>query len=462
MGWRNRMNSISSQDGVLQASSKSSTPQLGIEFEVGRTLTLRPNNVIRGAVVLTIAETNKSLWASTIKIKFRGEETASARVKEGATVPGGPKRVETARTIYFDISYVVWSGGHGTMRANEYPPWRELTPGIYKFEFAVKLPPVNFPPSIEGPKGFSIRYVWTPVIEGAGGSPIEGPEVITPFVPISFAPPDDQWSYKDVLYKDESKGKKPLVEVEAVLPRHVFSPGQELTFGLRLTNFSGGRITCVQCSLRKHYEGPLDKEFVCEKHERSLESMERRCDIGTQRTGELDFKLQISKRHYHVPPTFQGRHLRVYYTLRCVIQAEMGKVLTKMQYHEVIIPIAVASYAHISDSLPPSQANFPSYTDSRLGPFFFDPLEDFPPTETSSMPLSYSPTPSFAGFSSINLSFITTGSRDDDNSSHSPRSAGGHSGYRPSVSGTEFSSIGQPQLMSMERMERTMFTRGGP
>ncbi|CAG8803592.1 19848_t:CDS:2, partial [Racocetra fulgida] len=100
-----------------------------------------------------------------------------------------------------------------------------------------------------GPKGFSIRYVWQAVIEGAGGTFIEGPEVVTPFVPIYFAPPAQEWTYKETLR-------------------------EEFNFTLHITNHSAGRITYTQCSLRKHYEGPLDKDIICDKHERSLASTE--------------------------------------------------------------------------------------------------------------------------------------------------------------------------------------------
>jgi hypothetical protein len=175
-----------------------------------------------------------------------------------------------------------------------------------------------------------------------------------------------------------------------------------------LTNHSSGRITCVQCSLRKHYEGPLDREFVCEKHERSLVSTDRRCDIvaTTNQRGELEFSLTIPKKFNHVPPTFAGRHLRVYYTLRCVIQAEMGTILTKMQYHEVIIPLAISSFPHLSQDVFPENVSYPSYTDSRLGPFFFDPKEDFPPLQIDTLNQSpYSPTMSAISSLQINNFF---------------------------------------------------------
>ncbi|CAG8452549.1 10015_t:CDS:2 [Acaulospora morrowiae] len=379
-----------------QEDSTGDSPLLKVEFEVGRTLILQPKQVVRGTVVLIIPERSRSLWVSGVKIRFRGEEIASVKSKDAET--GTMRRANVARTIYFERNYVVWpSALESQPRANEYRPWSELNSGIYRFDFALKLPAVNFPPSIEGPKGFSIRYIWQPIIEGSGGPLVEGPEVVTLFIPISFAPPAEEWIFRDTLYYDNKPQKKmnSLIEVEAVLPKHVFSPGEEIKISLSLTNRSNGRITRVQISLRKHYEGPLDTEFVCEKHERALVSSDKRCDIGTtggRITGNLEFFLSIPPKFYQVPPTFEGRHLRVYYTLRCVIQSEMGRLFTKMQYHEVTIPIAIAPYAHIPhDKI--SELNFPSHEESQLSPFFFDPREDFPPddkeTQNKNGALSY-------------------------------------------------------------------------
>ncbi|CAG8830115.1 20843_t:CDS:2, partial [Gigaspora margarita] len=339
-----------------------SSLKLSIEFEVGKALVLRPNQIVRGAIILKISETDRTIWASTIKIKFRADETATSNLMSCS-----------ARTTYFECSSTVWSGNIGG-RVNEYCPWKELTPGAYRFDFALK-----------GPKGFSIRYVWQPVIEGAGGTLTEGPEVVTPFIPIYFAPPDQEWTYKETLRNEN----KILMHVEAILPKHVFAPGEEFNFTLHITNHSAGRITYTQCSLRKHYEGPLDKDIICDKHERSLASTEGRCDIPAMQrlqTGKIEFSLTIPKKHHHVPPTFTGRHLRVYYTLRCVIQVESGKFITNMQFYEVTIPISVASFPHLKGLVN----SFPPYSESHVKPYFFDPKEDFPPDHAEGTKSPYS------------------------------------------------------------------------
>ncbi|CAG8779362.1 27484_t:CDS:2, partial [Racocetra persica] len=369
----------SSQEDIPVRESNPS-PKLNIEFEWNYKVNILrgPNIILLGAIILKVSETDKTLWASTIKIKFRGDETATSHLVSC-----------TARTTYFECSSTVWSGNIGGFNFQWHVIFAlkiaELTPGVYRFEFALKLPAINFPPSIEGPKGFSIRYVWQAVIEGAGGTFIEGPEVVTPFVPIYFAPPAQEWTYKETLRNEN----KILMHIEAILPKHVFAPGEEFNFTLHITNHSAGRITYTQCSLRKHYEGPLDKDIICDKHERSLASTEGRCDIPVMQrsqTGKIEFSLTIPKKHHHVPPTYTGRHLRVYYTLRCVIQVESGKFITNMQFYEITIPVSVTSFPH-----PKGLVNsFPPYSESRARPYFFDPKQDFPPDHPESIRFSYS------------------------------------------------------------------------
>ncbi|CAG8583945.1 175_t:CDS:2 [Diversispora eburnea] len=298
-----KLGSINSQEFKLSNNIK--LTQLGVEFEVGRTLQLRPNQVVR--------ENSRTLWVSNIKINFRGEETVTINSSS-----------PTARTIFFDCHYTVWES------QAEYIPWKEFYPGVYKYEFALKLPPVNFPPSVEGPKGFSIRYVWQPVIEGTGGPLDEGPEVVTPFVPIWFAPPDEEYQFAEFL-------DRPSINVEAILPKH--------------------------------------------KHERSLVSTKRQCDVGRKTPGEFEFSLLIPKKFHYVPPTYKGNHLRVYYTIRCVIQWETRKLLPNIEFYEVIIPITMVSFPHIPQDKDKIEidTSYPSHNESHLIPFFFDPCKDFPP-----------------------------------------------------------------------------------
>nr|CAG8576556.1 10675_t:CDS:2 [Entrophospora candida] len=434
---RSRLSSIgSAEDKNITKVSNINSPHLHVEFEVGRALQLRPDIIVRGAVILSIPKDCPQLLASAIKIFFKGEETASAKVKDSGVFK--KRRLDSVRTTYFECSYVVWCASTNNNlnnniindnRANRHLPLMRIKPGIYRSEFALKLPPVNFPPSIEGPRGFSIRYIWKPVIEGADGNIIEGPEIVTPFTPISFAPPNQEWCFREVLYTEHKSQRKIIIEAEAFLQKRVFSPGEELDLKIRLKNHSGGRITCVQCSLRKHFEGPLHEDFMYEKHERLLVSVVNRCEIlssENKNSGELDFSLSIPKKIYHVPPTFTGRHLRTYYTLRCALQTETGVLLTKMEYHEIIIPITMSSYPHVDDIQLPFDNIFPSYTESGLCPFFFDPKDDFPqnypiidrhPGSDNIATPPYSPIPS--AFPSVRLSTFYS-DHEDSSTSQSP------------------------------------------
>ncbi|CAJ0906394.1 2120_t:CDS:2 [Entrophospora sp. SA101] len=367
---RSRLSSIgSTEDKNITKVSNINSPHLHVEFEVGRALQLRPDIIVRGAVILSIPKDCPQLLASAIKIFFKGEETASAKVKDSGVFK--KRRLDSVRTTYFECSYVVWcaltnnnlnNNNINDNRANRHLPLMRIKPGIYRSEFALKLPPVNFPPSIEGPRGFSIRYIWKPVIEGVDGNIIEGPEIVTPFTPISFAPPNQEWCFREILYTEHKSQRKIIIEAEAFLQKRVFSPGEELDLKIRLKNHSGGRIT----------------------------------------------------------------HLRTYYTLRCALQTETGVLLTKMEYHEIIIPITMSSYPHIDDIQLPFDSIFPSYTESGLCPFFFDPKDDFPqnypvidrhPGSDNIATPPYSPIPS--AFPSVRLSTFYS-DHEDSSTSQSP------------------------------------------
>jgi hypothetical protein len=65
---------------------------------------------------------------------------------------------------------------------------------LYKKEgmtqVSIKFPNVNYPPSMEEPKGFSIRYSWTAQIDGpALQSGLKSREYLTPYRPIIVATP---------------------------------------------------------------------------------------------------------------------------------------------------------------------------------------------------------------------------------------------------------------------------------
>lgn len=59
-----------------------------------------------------------------------------------------------------------------------------------------KFPNVNYPPSMEEPKGFSIRYVWSAQVDGpALQSGIKSREYLTPYRPIIVSTPGTLYKY---------------------------------------------------------------------------------------------------------------------------------------------------------------------------------------------------------------------------------------------------------------------------
>jgi hypothetical protein len=79
---------------------------------------------------------------------------------------------------------------------------------LYKIELltqvSIKFPNVNYPPSMEEPKGFSIRYSWTAQIDGpALQSGLKSREYLTPYRPIIVATPG-----KSIFFTAKKSPKK--------------------------------------------------------------------------------------------------------------------------------------------------------------------------------------------------------------------------------------------------------------
>ncbi|KAI8874938.1 hypothetical protein K501DRAFT_264458, partial [Backusella circina FSU 941] len=189
---------------------------LAIEFDGGTHVIVRPNRVVRGKVILTAVE---RLYVSKIRIKFRAEEIAMVKIDEGGADQKYNDRLHQVLTTFFETDFKLW-GNDST--AYSQSAWNELEPGIYEFPFASKFPNVNYPPSMEEPKGFSIRYAWTAQIDGPGlQSGLKSREYLTPYRPIIVATPDREWEYRKSL-KDK---KQIIADVKANLLKQSYCPG---------------------------------------------------------------------------------------------------------------------------------------------------------------------------------------------------------------------------------------------
>lgn len=96
-------------------------------------------------------------------------------------------------------------------------------------------------------------------------------------------------------------------------------------------------------------------------------------------------KIPVS---FHVPtrlvsPSFQSRHLCVYYELSFTIQFTNGGLLKSNPTTEFTVPIGITNLPHNHLLHIPNLTSVQSYLQSKESPIFFDPDLDEPPTQSS-------------------------------------------------------------------------------
>ncbi|OZJ02266.1 hypothetical protein BZG36_04701 [Bifiguratus adelaidae] len=347
------------------------TTFLGIEFDGGSHVIVRPNRIIRGTVKLTNTE---RLYMTRVRIKFRAEEIATVKVEEGSG-DGKGVRIHQLITTFFETDFKLW-GNEAT--AYSLATWDELEPGQYKFPFALKFPNVNYPPSVEEPNGFSVRYIWTAQIDGPGGSSgLRSKEFITPYRPIIVAPPDKEWTYKTTLYKDR---KTPLAEVQAKLGKQAYCPDEPFSMKLTLTPVHHDlKVTNITYKLRKHHDGKmlLQKGMAFREHFRyPVQNTLSITDPSAEQITE-DINFNIPTRL--VSPTFASRHTRVHYDLLFNVTFESGHLFKSMYTIDFFIPISIANLPNEQLARIPDLTSIKPYRYSKELPQFFSHELDEPP-----------------------------------------------------------------------------------
>lgn len=94
--------------------------------------------------------------------------------------------------------------------------------------------------------------------------------------------------------------------------------------------------------------------------------------------------------NFHIPtrlvsPSFQSRHISVYYELAFVIQfTSHGGLLKSSTYgSECTVPIGITNLPHNHLLHIPNLTSVQSYLQSKESPIFFDPFLDEPPNQSS-------------------------------------------------------------------------------
>ncbi|CAO3594780.1 unnamed protein product [Absidia cylindrospora] len=192
------------------------TNSLTVEFEGGAHVIVRPNRIIRGTLHLDLAE---KTHVTRIRIKFRAEEYATVRVDESGA-DGRVDWIHQTITTFFESEYRLF--GNEALPYSQ-SAWEEMDAGHYEFPFALKFPNANYPPSMEEPPGFGIRYIWTAQMDGPGlQSGLRSREYITPYRPIIVSTEEKEWTYRTTLARDK---KQALAEVRGKLFKQSYCPG---------------------------------------------------------------------------------------------------------------------------------------------------------------------------------------------------------------------------------------------
>ncbi|KAI9258553.1 hypothetical protein BY458DRAFT_460380 [Sporodiniella umbellata] len=344
--------------------------QLSIDFDGNTQLILRPNRIIRGHVCLVVT---KAVLATQIRIKFRAEETAMAKVREYG-LESKIERIDQVTTNYFDVEAKVWGKG---INAYSMASWETIEPGDYRYEFALKLPNVNFPPSTDDPVGFSMRYIWSAHLDGAGFNPgLRSKDYMIPYRPIIAAPAPEPWSFTQTLQNEK---RTVMGHVTSFVPRQAFCPDEDVDMTLAIDCVSEDWIVSgMSYSLFKHNEGQIQLQRGLARKSKTREILHSIASVPGN-AGHVRVPI-----HFHIPtrlvsPSFQSRHINVYYDILFSVQfSNAGSLLKSSVTCEFALPIGITNlpYNHLLHIQHLTSVQ--SYQTSKASPVFFDPALEEP------------------------------------------------------------------------------------
>ncbi|KAK4512170.1 uncharacterized protein ATC70_013413 [Mucor velutinosus] len=352
--------------------ANSHSSMLTIEFDGGNHVIVRPNRIVRGKVVLNLCE---RIHVMRIRIKFRAEEAAMVKVDEGGA-DGKGEWVHEMITTYFETEWKL----HG-QEVSPYSQcaWDEIEPGHYEYPFALKFPNVNYPPSMEEPAGFGIRYIWTAQADGpALQSGLKSREYITPYRPIIVSIADKEWVYKTTLMKDK---KQALAEVQAKLYKQTYCPDEPFKMQLNMMILhSDSKITSLVYRFRKHHEGKMLVQQGTAFRENIRTVIQDAVTLpSTSDLTQLSETIKFDVPTRLVSPSFLSRHTRVHYDLCFQVTIEQGHLFKTSHVNEFAIPITIANLPYDQLLRIPDLTAIQHYRQSTECPLFFDPELEEPP-----------------------------------------------------------------------------------
>ncbi|KAG1451051.1 hypothetical protein G6F46_011313 [Rhizopus delemar] len=345
---------------------------LHIEFEGGAHVIVRPNRIVRGQVILKAIE---RLYATKLVIKFRAEEVATVKVNELTGDGKSSDRVHKVITTFFRTEYRLWGN---EAPAYGHAGWDEIEPGNYEFPFALKFPNVNYPPSIEEPKGFHIRYIWTAQLIGAGlESGIKSSEYYTPYRPLLVCAKDRETVYKTTVYTKDKL--KPVAKVEARLLKQCYCPDDPFFMHLKIVLLqTDAKMTDVTYRFRKMHEGKmiLVSGTAVSDYMRIIAG--GRCPVdesGSHYATDIAFTIPTRL----VSPSFTTTHTRVHYDLLFNVTCETKGLFKTTHEIEFSVPVMIGNLKHEQMLCVNGLTSIGHYRHNKDLPMFFDHNLEEPP-----------------------------------------------------------------------------------
>ncbi|KAL0084586.1 hypothetical protein J3Q64DRAFT_1640176 [Phycomyces blakesleeanus] len=343
------------------------TEGLSIMFDGGNHVIVRPNRVVR-----VILHTSDRLYATRIRIKFRAEEVAAVRLDE---TKEKTYKIHKCATTFFEVDWKLWGTETSVIVQSG---WDEIEPGHYEFPFALKFPNVNFPPSMDEPNGFRIRFVWTAQLDGpALQSGLKSREYNTPYRPILVSPPDKEWTYKTTLMRDK---KQVMCEVQAKIARQAFCPDEPFSMNMHITTLhSDAKITALHYKFRKHHHGKLMVASGTAFQQSTKNIVQGSIPLTSSNQASITENVTFSVPTRLVSPSFVSRHTRVHYDILITVTVDYGGLFKVVHHSEFAIPISIANLPNDQLLRINELMAVKSYNDSRDSPIFFDPELEEPP-----------------------------------------------------------------------------------
>ncbi|KAI8375250.1 hypothetical protein EDC96DRAFT_605249 [Choanephora cucurbitarum] len=290
-----------------------------------------PGSILNGSLMLT---TDKPLSVHQIRVIFQCEELDSSK-KQTTTI--------------FNVDSVVW--GKSNNREIQ-----ELSDGSHMYLFAIRLPQVNYPPSMHISQfGHHVRYTLQGVIDLASEGPHSTALLPIIYLPLVTASSTSPLSKKTQVFEKE----KTMIEMTAELIKPAYCPGDLCTVKLTTKNRSDSKITQVQLQLNAVATTLVQTSTVHKHHSLVTETFY----VSIQKQSEHHDVFQ-----FHIPsdlvPTFTnklGRYIDIAYEIVLTIPLQLATEhsLTNTITLPVLIatvppdyPVAIDLHEPLEDELP--------------------------------------------------------------------------------------------------------------